>query len=86
MAPGTLSLLYFNKTLLHRSSARSSLITGPVLSSSPLEAKNPGGVFYGSTTTFHLGGSPWVLHDKLKMLRALVLCLVLANTFSAVFY
>ena len=86
MAPSTLSLLYFNKTLLHKRSARSSLITGPVLNSSPLEAKNPGGVFYGSTTTFHFGGSPWVLQDKLKMLRALVFCLILANTFPAVFH
>ena len=37
-----LSPLYFNRTLLHRSSEGSSLISGPQLNSSPLEAKNPG--------------------------------------------
>ena len=47
----SLSLLYFNKTLFHKSSERSSLISGPRLNSSPPEAKNPG-VFCGSTTTF----------------------------------
>ena len=45
------SLLYFNKTLLHKSSERSSLVSGPRLNSSPPEAKNPG-VFRGSATTF----------------------------------
>ena len=34
--------LYFNKTLLHRSSERSSLVSGPGLNSSPPGAKNPG--------------------------------------------
>ena len=38
----SLSPLFFNKTLLHKSSERSSLISGPRLDSSPLEAKNPG--------------------------------------------
>ena len=38
----SLSPLYFNKTLLHKSSERSSLVSGPGLNSSPLEAKNPG--------------------------------------------
>ena len=42
---------YFNKTLLYKSSERSSLISGPRLNSS-LEAKNPG-LFHGSGTTFH---------------------------------
>ena len=37
----SLSPLYFNKTLLHKSSERSSLISGPRLNSSPPEAKNP---------------------------------------------
>ena len=46
------SLFYFNKTLLHQSSERSSLVSGPGLISSPPEAKNPG-VFRGSATTFH---------------------------------
>ena len=45
------SLLYFNKTLLYRSSEQSSLITGPRLNSS-LEAKNPG-IFHVSATIFH---------------------------------
>ena len=47
----SLSLSYFNKTLLHKSSEQSSLISGPELNSSPLEAKNLG-VFHGSATTF----------------------------------
>ena len=38
----SLSPLYFNKTLLHKSSERSSLISGPGLNSSPPEAKKPG--------------------------------------------
>ena len=37
----SLSPLYFNKTLLHKSSERSSLVSGPRLNSSP-EAKDPG--------------------------------------------
>ena len=47
------SPLYFNKTLLHKSSERSSLFSGPGWNSSPLEAKNPG-VFHGSSTTFQV--------------------------------
>ena len=38
----SLSPLYFNKTLLHKSSEQSSLVSGPRLNSSPLGAKNPG--------------------------------------------
>ena len=38
----SLSPLYFNKTLLHKSSERSSLVSGPGLNSSPPGAKNPG--------------------------------------------
>ena len=38
----SLSPLYFNKTLLHKSSEWSSLISGPGLNSSPPEATNPG--------------------------------------------
>ena len=34
--------LYFNKTLLHKSSEWSSLVSGPGLNLSPPEAKNPG--------------------------------------------
>ena len=45
------SLFYCNKNLLHKSSEQSSLISGPGLNSSPLEAKNPS-VFRGLATTF----------------------------------
>jgi len=38
----SLSPLYFNKTLLYKSSERASLVSGPGLDSSPLGAKNPG--------------------------------------------
>ena len=38
----SLSPLYFNKTLLHKSSEQSSLVSGPGLNSSPPGAKNPG--------------------------------------------
>ena len=38
----SLSPLYFNKTLLHKSSEWSSLVSGPGLNSSPPGAKNPG--------------------------------------------
>ena len=69
----SLSLLYFNKTLLHKSSERSSLVSGSRLNSSPAEAKNPS-VLGGSATTFHLGGSSRILQDKVRMLGALILC------------
>ena len=46
-----LSLLYFNKTLLHKNSERSSLVSGPRLNPSPPEAKNPG-IFRDSATIF----------------------------------
>ena len=49
--------LYFNKTLLHKSCEWSSLITGPGLNASPLEAKNPG-IFHGSSTAFQY--QPWI--------------------------
>ena len=65
--------LHFNKTLLHKSSQWSSLVTGPRLNSSPPEAKKPG-VFCGSATTFDFGGSSRILQDKVRMLGALVLC------------
>ena len=45
------SLLYFNKTLLHKSSERSSLISGPDLNSSPWRSRIL--VFHGSATAFH---------------------------------
>ena len=51
----SLSPLYFNKTLLHKCSERSSLVSGPGLNSSPPAAKNPG-IFRGSATTFQMDG------------------------------
>ena len=57
----SLSPLYL--TLLHKSSERSSLTSGPGLNSSPLEAKNP--TSHRSATTFHLGGSSGILQDKM---------------------
>ena len=54
-----MSLLYFNKTSLHKSSKQSSLISGPRLNSSPSEAKNPG-IFHGSATTFQSGYRSYV--------------------------
>ena len=57
----SLCLLYFNKTQLHKSSEWSSLVSGPRLNSSPLEAKNPG-VFHGSATTFQ-----WALWYSAKL-------------------
>ena len=68
----SLSPLYFNKTLLHKSSERSSLVSGPGLNSSPPEAKNPES--NRSATTFHLGGLSGILQDKVRLLGALVLC------------
>ena len=46
-----LYLLYFTKTLLHKSSEWSDFVSGPGLNSSLPEAKNPG-IFRGSATTF----------------------------------
>ena len=68
----SLSPLYFNKALLHKSSEWSSLVSGPRLNSSPPKAKNPAS--YSSATTCHLGGSSGILEDKVSMLRSLVLC------------
>ena len=62
MSEASLSPLYFNKTLLHKSSERSSLVSGPRLNSSPPEAKNP--TSHRSATTFHLGGLSGILQDK----------------------
>ena len=67
----SLSPLYFNKTLLHKSSEGSSLVSGPRLNCSPLEAKNPGVFAWFSSNL-----SSWglILQDKVRMLGALVLC------------
>ena len=61
----SLSPLYFNKTLLHKGSERSSLVSGPGLNSSLLEAKNPAS--HRSATTIHLGGSSGILQDKMGL-------------------
>ena len=50
-----LYLLYTLIKLLHKSSERSSLISGPALNSSPPEAKYPS-IFHGSATTFQNNG------------------------------
>ena len=68
----SISLFYFNKTLLHKSYEQSILGSDPRLNSSP-EAKNPS-IFCGPATTFQLGGPSGILQDKVKMLGALVLC------------
>ena len=43
--------LYFNKSLLHKSSEQSTLISGPRLNFPSPEAKNPS-IFHGSASTF----------------------------------
>ena len=48
----SLSLLYFNKTLLHKSCEWWSLVSSPRLNSSPLESNYPG-FFPDLATTFH---------------------------------
>ena len=61
----SLSLLYFNKTLLHKSSERLNLITGSWLNSSPPVAKNPS-VFHDSAITFHcyvVSHGIWIHHS-----------------------
>ena len=60
----SLSPLYFNRTLLHKSSEWSSLISGPGLNSSPLEAKNPG-VFAWFGNNLSSWGLVWFLQDKM---------------------
>ena len=56
-----LSPLYFNKTLLHKSSEWSSLFSGPGLNSSPLGAKNPGVLAWFNNNLSSPGAwsSPW---------------------------
>ena len=66
----SLSPLYFNKTLWHKSSEWSSLLSVSGLKSPPPEAKNP--VSHCSATTFHLGGSSGILQDKLSKGQELI--------------
>ena len=58
----SLSPLYFNKSLLHKSSERSSLVSGPGLNS-PQEAKNPGvfSWFSNNLSSWWWTGRPRVL-------------------------
>ena len=67
-----LSPLYFNKTLLHKSSEQSSLVSGPGLNSSPPEAKNP--TSYRSATTFQ--GYQQIWQSKLTEHSPLVYFLI----------
>ena len=76
----SLSPLYFKKTLLHKSSERSSLVSGPGLNSSPLEAKNPAS--HRSATTFHLGGSSGILQDKMGLIIYVSLLLLTPEILS----
>ena len=50
----SLSPLYFNKTLLHKSSERSSLVSVPGLNSSPPEAKNPGVLSFSKNLSLNI--------------------------------
>ena len=63
----SLSPLYFNKTLLHKSSEQSSLVSGPRLNSSPPEAKNPG-VF--SNNLSNAAPTGWGLNTVLTLVPA----------------
>ena len=60
----SLSPLYFNKTLLHRSSERSSLVSGPGLNSSPPEAKNPGVLSFSNNLSEGYSVAPWVTSEE----------------------
>ena len=68
----SLSSLYFNKTLLHKSSEQSSLVSGPGLNSSPPEAKNP--TCYRSATTFQ--GHQQIWQSKLTEHSPLIYFLI----------
>ena len=73
----------FNKTLLHKSSERSSLVSGPGLNSSPPEAKNPAS--HRSATTLHLGGSSGILQDKMGLIIYVSLLLLTPEILSLPF-
>ena len=77
------SPLYFNKTLLHKGSERSSLVSGPRLNSSPPEAKNP--AYHRSATTFDLGGSSGILQDKMGLIIYVSLLLLTPEILSLLF-
>ena len=66
------SLLYFNKTVLYKSSEQSSLVSGPGLNSSLPEAKNPS-IFRCSTSTFRGGEAP-SLHERLPCYESWAPC------------
>ena len=64
----SLSPLYFNKTLLHKSSERSSLVSGPRLNSSPPAAKNPS-IF--SNNLSNAAPTGWGLNTVLTLVPAM---------------
>ena len=64
----SLSLLYFNKTILHKSSEQSSFVTGPRLNSSPLEARIPVSSVV-QQQTFILGARPGFFRTRLGCLE-----------------
>ena len=76
----SLSPLYFNKTLLHKCSEWSSLVSVSGLNSPPPEAKNP--VSQCSATTFHLGGSSGILQDKMGLIMYVSLLLLTPEILS----
>ena len=69
----SLSPLYFNKTLLHKSSEWFSLSLALDWILLLRRPRTPASLC-DSEKTFHLGGSSRILQDKVRMLGALVLC------------
>ena len=69
----SLSPLYFNRTLLHKSSEWSSLSLALDWILLLWRPRTPASLC-DSEKTFHLGGSSRILQDKVRMLEALVLC------------
>ena len=55
----SLSPLYFNKTLVHKSSEQSRIVSGPGLNSSPPEAKNPGVLSFSNNLLKCWGQMAW---------------------------
>ena len=65
----SLSPLYFNKTLLDKSSERSSLVSGPGLNSSPPEAKNPRVFSFSNNLSVSHCTITWKTKDPLVFLN-----------------
>ena len=72
----SLSPLCFNKTLSHKSSEPSSLVSGPGLNSSRLEAKNPGVFLTFSNKLSHLYKISTYIHQEasVRSIRIIWLC------------